>query len=210
MMALLTSSGSPRERWIKALLPAAVIVMVYLALINLGRSREIRALRKDLADEQKRAVSEDTLVTVHTQQLAALKQRDELTQQIEDARRSIDASLQQFGGGSATERMVQIGRLCRELSIRLLRQKPVTDMQVSKVRESSLQTLRKLVRPDAVSYRQLDLVGHYCDVETLLRRLPETVDGVVPLAIESLEAETNEDGSPPSSGERHWRLSLLM
>ena len=48
-MVLEKSSGSVRERWVKCFLPAAGIIAVYLLLISLGQSRELRDLGNDLA-----------------------------------------------------------------------------------------------------------------------------------------------------------------
>ena len=202
------SSGSTRERWIKALLPTAAIVAVYTLLVIVSSSRELTRLRKELADEQKRAVTEDVLFQLNSQRVSATRERDRLQDQIESARKSVEQTVEQFAGRSATERMARVGQLCRESSISVLEQKPADQLQLSKLREASLQELRKLVPGDGVRYQQLELFGRYTEMETLLRRLPAEVRGVVPLAIELLEE--NSESSAVSSGQRRWRVYLML
>lgn len=208
-MAFQTSSGSPRERWITALLPALVIVAIYIGLVNLGSGREITKLRSELKSAQEQAVTPDVLFGLHSQQIAADKELDALNQEVAQLRRSIETSVARFGAGSANAQMVRVGQLCRELSISLLAQKPAESVKVSRVRESSLQTLRKLLPAESIGYRQFDLVGKFADMQALLRRLPEEADGVAPLAIELLRTQAEEPGQR-QVGERHWRLYLLM
>lgn len=209
-MQLQVSSGSSRERWIKALLPAAVIVAVYMVLIHTGRSRTTRELQKELAEAQKRAVSESELAALHAQYSAAVEQQDRLTDQMEEVQRGIDASRSQFTGGPATERMSRISQLCGELSIALLRQMPAKDVQLSDFRKSSLETAGKLVGNDLFQYRQLELMGSYANIESFLRRLPASVEGVIPLGVELLEAKADGSGAGGAPDQRRWRVYLLM
>lgn len=209
-MAFQTSSGSTRERWIKAFLPAAVILTIYMVLINLSRRGEVKALEKELSARRKNAVNENVLATLHAQNTVAARQRDQLNEQIEATERSIGASLVHFTGGASTERMLQVNDLCQQLSIGLLAQKPTTDVKVSQLREKSLQTLRKRIPKHAVSFRQLDLVGRYADMQTLLRLLPESIEGIVPLRIELIEKNSARNALQLAPGERLWRVYVLM
>lgn len=214
-MPIQTSSGTIRERWVKALLPAAIIVMGYMLLINMGNGRKIRALHSDLEEQRQTAVTENELASVAMRQRSAARNRDQLQEQITDARSRLAVSLENYAGGSHARQMMQIDELCRELSIGLLTQKPTSRVETSKLREEALKTLRKLVPPDAMSYRQLELVGKYGDMVTLMRRLPQSVNGIVPLGIELLEAKANvaasgNEASTLAPGERIWRVYVLM
>jgi len=208
-MAFQASSGSARERWIKALLPAAVIVLIYVLMINLGRGREIKDLRSKLASTQENGTSEAAVAMARQEVLAATRRRDELKAQIEAAQSGIDASLAQFTDGSPATRVLEVDRLCRELSIALVRQTVTTEVDLSRVRRQSLETLRKL-SPGEVTYRQLDVVGRYGDVVTLLKRLPEMIEGAVPLGVELSEGDQSGAQDKEAGGRRMWRVYLLM
>ena len=209
-MAIQTSSGSTRERWVKALLPAALIVMVYMLLINVGNSREIKSLTEDLEEQRETAVTEDDLASTYAANQAVARERDELNERIAQMQSQIDAAVAEFTGGSPAERMMRIDRLCSELSIAVLQHKPATKVETSKTREESLKTLQSLVPPDSLNYRELEVVARYADMVALMRRLPETVPGLVPLGVELLKDDSSEGESSLAAGERTWRIYVLM
>ncbi|MCH2127903.1 MAG: hypothetical protein MK179_02105 [Pirellulaceae bacterium] len=207
-MVLEKSSGSVRERWVKCFLPAAGIIAVYLLLISLGQSRELRDLGNDLAAAKKTAVTEDDL-KIDVQRKSAVEQQIvELRKQLQEGERAVDQSLGLFAEGVAAGRMMQIDQMCRELSIGLLNQNSTTEFAVSDVRSQSLKTLRMLRQGATVSFRQLDLVGKYGDILKLMHRLPKSISGVIPLGIEMQKESQNYNEA--TSGQRLWRIYLLM
>lgn len=208
-----TSSGSARENWVKALLPAAVILLAYMLLISVGQQRQLTSLRDDLRDAQAAAVSEDAVAAALARAVAARQQRDEARERIDVAQEKMDEAIRPFRAGVPAERMMHIDRLCSELSIGLLRQKTTGDADVSPARQASIKTLRQLVPDEAVTFRQLDLVGHYASLVSLMHRLPEAMPGVIPLGIELLRKDDRSKLDPalrPNAGERTWRIYLLM
>ena len=95
-MVLEKSSGSVRERWVKCFLPAAGIIAVYLLLISLGQSRELRDLGNDLAAAKKTAVTEDDL-KIDVQRKSAVEQQIvELRKQLQEGERAVDQALGLF------------------------------------------------------------------------------------------------------------------
>ena len=207
-MVLEKSSGSVRERWVKCFLPAAGIIAVYLLLISLGQSRELRDLGNDLAAAKKTAVTEDDL-KIDVQRKSAVEQQIvELRKQLQEGERAVDQSLGLFAEGVAAGRMMQIDQMCRELSIGLLNQNSTTEFAVSDVRSQSLKTLRMLRQGATVSFRQLDLVGKYGDILKLMHRLPKSISGVIPLGIEMQKESQNYNEA--TSRQRLWRIYLLM
>ena len=207
-MVLEKSSGSVRERWVKCFLPAAGIIAVYLLLISLGQTRELRDLGNDLAAAKKTAVTEDDLVIDVQRKSAVEQQIAELRKQLQEGERAVDQSLDLFAEGVAAGRMMQIDQMCRELSIGLLNQNSTTEFAVSDVRGQSLKTLRMLRQGATVSFRQLDLVGKYGDILKLMHRLPKSISGVIPLGIEMQKESQNYNEA--TSGQRLWRIYLLM
>ena len=190
-MVLEKSSGSVRERWVKCFLPAAGIIAVYLLLISLGQSRELRDFGNDLAAAKKTAVTEDDL-KIDVQRKSAVEQQIvELRKQLQEGERAVDQSLGLFAEGVAAGRMMQIDQMCRELSIGLLNQNSTTEFAVSDGRSQSLKTLRMLREGATVSFRQLDLVGKYGDILKLMHRLPKSISGVIPLGIEMQKESQN-------------------
>ncbi len=191
------------------MLPAASILMIYVTLINFGQGRKVSKLREELASQQRRAVTQGMVANVHHQKVAAGKERDRLAGELDQTQHDIDASLARFTSRSPADRMLQIDQLCRSHSIGVLGQKSTSNAKVSKLRRQSLRTLRKLTSEE-IAYRQLDVVGRYGDVVALLKQLPESVDGVVPLGIELVEQDKLSNDESTSSGQRMWRIFLLM
>jgi len=201
------SSGSARERWTKALIPAAGIIALYVMFFQLNYRRTLSDLRQQLASAQQRAISEAELFRFSHDRMAASQEQEELEQVLTTTQRQIDESLTIFSGLTTTERMTRVGQVCRELSISILGQKATTRPSLSSLREESLQRLRKLVPSDALHFEELELVGRYADLEKLLRRLPLEVEGVIPLGIELVEEQKS---SPTVGGQRRWRVYLLV
>jgi len=208
-MAFQTASGSPRERWIKALLPTAAILLVYVVFVYHGNNQELTDLRTDLKKVSDEAPSDADILTARFKVDDARAKRDKLQDQVEEAQAEIDLSLARFTGGSPTARVLQLDRLCRELSIAVVRQTLTTEVNFSVSRRKSLDTLRKLADQE-ITFRQLDVVAHYGDIVTLLRKLPESVEGAVPVGIELLDQHRQGTPAVEASDMRIWRLYVLM
>jgi hypothetical protein len=210
-MVLEKSSGSIRERWVKCFLPAAGVIAVYLLLISFGQTRELRDLEKDLADARKTAVTEEDLVIDFQRKSAVEQQIGKLQKQLQEGEKAVGQSLDLFTGGVAAKRIIQIDQMCRDLSIGVLNQNLTTDFAVSDVRNESLKTLRTLKQGATVSFRQLDLIGKYGDILKLMRRLPKSISGVIPLGIEmQKESQNYSEAASESPRQRLWRIYLLM
>ena len=206
-MVIQKSSGSRRERWVKAMLPAAAIATLYVLLFNFMLNPNLQNLRTQLTNAQKNAVPQDAVATTFREKYVAEQQVAGLQERMSDAQAGIDESLGFFTRSIPAERMLQIDHMCHDLSIGLLNQQTTSNVEVSKVRAKSLATLEELAEADSIGYRQLDLVARYSDMAKFLRKLPQSVEGVVPLGIELLK----EDNSGVlASGQRIWRVYLLM
>lgn len=206
-----SSTSSSRERWVKALLPAAIAFAVYMLLFNLTIKRSLQSVQEELKDSLSRAVTEDAVASAFVRKKSAERKVDDLYGRIDQVQVSIDRSLAVFTEGAPAVRTMQVDGMCRELSIVLLNQKTAASVAVSKMREKSLRTLHELAPQEVITYRQLDVVAKYGDMMTLLDWLPKTVDGLVPLGIELLKQD--EKAGPSKGlvpGQRIWRLYLLM
>lgn len=208
-MAIQTSSGSTRERWVKALLPAAVIVMVYMVFIHLGTSKKLSNLERDLDNAKKSMVTEDQLFQLHNQVLAETKQRDQLQQQIDQLGSETLSRLAAFREQSPAERMVRVGQLCRDLSVGVLNQQTASHIKTSKTRENAIREMNQLL-DSPVQYQQMDLVGKYANMVELMKRMPETIEGVVPIGIELLAQDAKDNELFLESGQRAWRVYLIL
>ena len=197
-------SGSARENWVKALLPAAIAVLAYAALINLSQQRQIKTLRKELDNARQSAVTEDALFALHQSLVAARSSLAGLQQSGDKAQQELQQHLQAFQAGAGPSSMVALGRMCRELSLSVLAQQAISEIQLSAERKAAFAELRKAAGNDAVEYRCLHVAGSYASVARLLERLPDELPRCVPLAVELLERLEDDAGT-----EREWKIYFL-
>jgi len=202
------SNSRRRERWIKALLPAAAIAAVYMLGYTLTLSRQLRALQEDLEAAMGAAVSSDQVARVFTDRNIAEKQIETLRQQIDETDKQIQQSVAGLVGVNPTSRLVQVDNLCRRHSIGVVNQKTTATVALSPLREQSLDTLREVTERNTLTYRQLEVVANYTSMTMFLQRLPQEIKGVIPLGIELLETEPGS--KPLAPGQRIWRVILLM
>tara|TARA_B100001123_G_C14918665_1_gene870820 strand:- start:68 stop:691 length:624 start_codon:yes stop_codon:yes gene_type:complete len=203
-----TNSSSQRERWIKAILPAAAIAAVYMLGYTLTLNRRLGSLQEDLEVAEAAAVTDDEVARVFTDRNAAEKRIKALRAQIDETDEQIRKSVARLVGVNQTSRLVQIDQLCRRHSIGVVNQKTTASVALSAVREQSLDTLRKVSEQKALTYRQFEMVANYMSMTMFLQCLPQEIDGVIPLGIELLE--TKPDSKPLAPGQRIWRVFLLM
>lgn len=210
-MAIQTSSNSRRERWVKALLPAVAILAVYLVYHALGPNRKLKELNEELGDVAKNAVTPDMVANSLIQKKQVQTSFEELQTQIRSTEEGINASIAIFTGASQTEQMMAVGDLCRQYSVGIVKQQDLAGVEVSALREKSLRTLKQLLAPSELSFRQLDLVGRYSDITQLLKQIPETVQGVLPVGIELVALDGQRaDLETLSPDQRMWRVYLVM
>jgi hypothetical protein len=210
-MAIQTSSNSRRERWVKALLPAVAVLAVYLVYHALGPNRKLKELNEELGDVAKNAVTPDMVANSLIQKKQAQTSFEELQTQIRSTEEGINASIAIFTGASQTEQMMAVGDLCRQYSVGIVKQQDLAGVEVSALREKSLRTLKQLLAPSELSFRQLDLVGRYSHITQLLKQIPETVHGVLPVGIELVALDGQRaDLETLSPDQRMWRVYLVM
>ncbi len=208
-MAIQTSSGSTRERWVKALLPGAVIVMVYMLFVHLGNSRKLSDLRDDLRQASESMVTEDQLFALHSQIREAGLSRDGAATELQQIEEQVDGLLSPFGKEPPAQRMVQVSEICGELSIGVIGQESLTHLKMSKQREQAVQEMSKTTGRTPYYY-QLELVGSYGNLVELMERVPDRIEGVIPLGVELLKRDDDSSSVALENGQRLWRVYLMM
>jgi cell division protein FtsB len=207
-MAIQKSNDSPREKWVKALLPAAVILMVYMIFFQIGSARNLRQLSEDRESTRGSAVSEDQLSQLIQENLDLEKERDRLESEIESAEDFIKSKLEDFGKNNATIRLRKVVDLCQAHSISIQEQKSVIRVEASRLRQESVAKMNKLVQ-GGVGFQQLELFGRYADVQKLMKRLPDEIVGLIPVGLETIPQEQDKT-KLNGEGQMGWRLYLLL
>jgi cell division protein FtsB len=207
-MAIQKSNDSPREKWVKALLPAAVILMVYMIFFQIGSGRNLRQLSEDRESTRGSAVSEDQLSQLIQENLDLEKERDRLESEIESAEDFIKSKLEVFGKNNATIRLRKVVDLCQSHSISIQEQKSVIRVEASRLRQESVAKMDKLVQ-GGVGFQQLELFGRYADVQKLMKRLPDEIVGLIPVGLETIPQEQDKT-KLNGEGQMGWRLYLLL
>jgi cell division protein FtsB len=207
-MAIQKSNDSPREKWVKALLPAAVILMVYMIFFQIGSARNLRQLSEDRESTRGSAVSEDQLSQLIQENLDLEKERDRLESEIESAEDFIKSKLEVFGKNNATIRLRKVVDLCQAHSISIQEQKSVIRVEASRLRQESVAKMNKLVQ-GGIGFQQLELFGRYADVQKLMKSLPDEIVGLIPVGLETIPQEQDKT-KLNGEGQMGWRLYLLL
>ena len=210
-MALQTSSGSNREAWVIAFLPAAIILMGYMLFVTFFRYGTLRELREEHERVAGSAVTEDQLFSLHQENQKLKGEQTALEETIRATEEELDALAAPFRSEGKSHTTKELSRLCRKHSIGVLSQQPAVEVPLSPLREQAVNNLRERVGNDDAHVSQMDVRASYSNITNFLEELPQGIPGALPIGLELLEPEEPQTPAETANRpERIWRLILLM
>lgn len=208
-MALQISSGSQREKWVAAFIPATAILLVGFLYITFSALPAFNKVEREFKAAVTGGVGLGVVENLQAQAQRLREERAELRRTIRSFDDEVAARSEAFQQLSPTARHGAVIALCREHGVAILQDQTVDSIRLPELRSRSVETLQSLVSEEATSFRELTLAGDYATVVRLLKALPE-VPGVIPVSVtlkKSKVADSSGDSPDPAVS---WTVGLLM
>lgn len=208
-MAFQPTSGSQREKWVAALIPAVAILLVAFMYITFYANPELKKVESQFNSAVSGGVTPDIIAKLDWDVKQLRDERTELQRTIRAVDEEVTAKSGAFQTLSPTAKHSAVTALCREHGVAILQDQTVKEIRLPALRQESFEALQSLVPRDAISFRELTLVADYATIVVLLEKLPE-IPGVIPVSMtlkKSKVADSSGDSQNPAVS---WTVGLLM
>jgi cellulose synthase/poly-beta-1,6-N-acetylglucosamine synthase-like glycosyltransferase len=208
-MAFQAKSGSPREKWIAALLPTVGIILITFIYTSFFLMPTMQSVDEEYKRSMASAISADVIMKLQVNVAQLREEKEELDNTINSVSDEASAKSVAFEELSPTAKHGAVTALFREYDAAIINDQVVADVSLSKLRSNSIDTLETMVSKKAINFRKLTLTADYVTVVELLEKLPE-IEGVIPISI-MLDKKKGIDPSDESGLlSPVWTVTLLM
>lgn len=208
-MALQVTSGSQREKWVAAFIPAVGILLIAFLYITFYVLPAFNEAESKFSSAVSGAVGLDLVAELEADAQALRSERIDLQRSIRSVDDEVTAKSEDFLQLSPTAKHGAVTALCREHGVAILQDQTVKEIRLPTLRQESVETLQSLVPKDATSFRELTLAGDYATIVTLLNKLPK-VPGVIPVSVKLKKAGVDDSSGDSPSPAVSWTVGLLM
>lgn len=208
-MAFQATSGSQREKWVGAFIPAVAILLVTFMYFTFYANPEMKKVETKYQSAVSEAVTPDVVAKLDYDANKLREEQTELRRTISSVDEEVASKSGTFGQLTPTAKHSAVTALCREHGVAILLDQSVREISLPPLRKKSVDTLKSLLPKDSTSFRELTLSADYRTMVKLLNKLPD-VPGVIPLSVKlqkSKAADYSNDSSTPSVS---WTVGLLM
>ncbi len=206
------SDDKQREQWLKRILPALVITVVYFVFVSKILTDKCDKAEQAYTALVSKGISEEALPPVEQQnirlkdELLALKQQDEQAQ----AGLSAKAGFL-YGQNDMNEAVGKIAQLMQNHRLRITDERSVGDKKIAEL-PRSYADLKKwlgemLKTPETVHVHRIDFIGAYVDVYEALKEMALGDIKALPLL---LTMKNPEKSSDRDIGMKLWTLELWI
>ncbi|MAI35861.1 MAG: hypothetical protein CBE00_14100 [Planctomycetaceae bacterium TMED240] len=208
-MALQTTSGSQREKWVAAFIPSVAIFLVTFLYFNFYANSQIKTVEAEFDAAVAKAVPQDFLVKLNDDLQQLRFDEKELEQTLKAVEDEITAKSLAYQELSPTAKHAQVTALLHEFNIAILQDQVTRDVNVPDLRNESIEVLKTLLPKQTINYRNLTLTTDYPTVVTLLKKLPE-IAGVLPINVTLEKTKRIAFSEQKQSSSAVWKVTLLM
>ncbi len=209
-MALQTTSGSLREKWVAAFLPTAAIILVAFLYFNFSLNPEMKEVEKEYNAAKATEVTQAEIDMLKSQS-------DELRSEVlelETAKKSFETEMEEkkkeFTQQKPTEKHGAVTELFQKYDVAVIQDQLVDEISLPTVSNKSIENLKTFDGfQDLIHFRELTLMADYTAIVELLNELPK-IPGVVPVRV-ALDKTNQSESAKDSSGPAvKWIVTLLM
>lgn len=208
-MALQTTSGSSREKWVAAFLPAVAIILITFMYINFSLQPKLAKVEREYNTAIDRAVPTQVVTMLQGEVKKLRNDKIDLSNTIDSVQEEIAVKSVAFEQLSPTAKHSAVTALFKEYEVAILEDQVVKEVMLPTLRNESLQTLRSLVPEKAVNFRELTLTADYSTIVALLRKLPD-IAGVVPISLTLTKNDKTSSKIDFAMPKVLWKITLLM
>ncbi len=208
-MALQTTSGSSREKWVAAFLPAVAIILITFMYINFSLQPKLAKVEREYNTAIDRAVPTQVVTMLQGEVKKLRNDKIDLSNTIDSVQEEIAVKSVAFEQLSPTAKHSAVTALFKEYEVAILEDQVVKELMLPTLRNESLQTLRSLIPEKAVNFRELTLTADYSTIVALLRKLPD-IAGVVPISLTLTKNDKTSSKIDFATPKVLWKITLLM
>jgi len=199
-----------RELWLKRMLPALAIMVIYFALISQHFTDQLEKAQTDYESIMRRGVSEAALPGIEAQ-------KDHLTREITQLKESVNTVRKGLTGkglidpdSDNVQVIEQISELMDQYHLRLISEDQIDDFPVDKLpvslRDTQTWVNKILARPsEQLRILEIRFNGDYQDTFAALTALVERQFNVIPVSL-----TMEEDTQGRRAGRLLWVLKLWV
>ena len=209
-MALQTTSGSLREKWVAAFLPTAAIILVAFLYFSFSLNPEMEEVKKEYDAAKAASVSQADIDMLKSQSEELRNEVDEL----ENAKKSFETEMEDkkkdFTQRKPTEKHGAVTELFQRYDVAVIQDQLVDEISLPTVSNKSIENLKTFDGfQELIHFRELTLMANYTAIVELLNELPK-IPGVVPVRV-ALDKTNQSESAKDSSGPAvKWIVTLLM
>lgn len=213
-MALQTTSGSQREKWVAAFLPSVAIFLVAFLYFNFYAIPEMDAVEQKYNDAVAEAVPPFALTKLEEELQQLRDNQKEMEGTIGSVEDEVTAKSMAYRKLSPTAKHGKVTALFQEFDVAILEDQTTREIKVPTLRKNSIEVLQSLLPEEVVNYRNLTLMTDYPTIVALLKKLPE-ISGVLPINITLKKTKSVPIKTAPISEQKEgpsavWTVTLLM
>lgn len=208
-MAFQTTSGSARERWVAAFLPAVATILIAFTYFFFYLNPAIQAVESDFETTKSEAVIPRVVKELNDELEQLQDDQTELEKTINSADDETVVKSAAFEQLSSTAKHRAVTALFQEFDIAILEDQKVQQINLPSLSSESVKVLKSSINKEAANFRNLTLTADYNTIVTLLRKLPE-IQGVLPIAITLEKAKASKKLNDLEKQSAVWTITLLM
>ncbi|MCH2213487.1 MAG: hypothetical protein MK110_19490 [Fuerstiella sp.] len=208
-MALQVTSGSRREKWVAAFIPANAILLIGFLYITLYAMPEFNKTETEFDRAVSNFVGPGVIQELEAESQQLRVDRAELKRTISSFDDEVTEKSEAFQQLPLTAKHRAVTALCRKHSVAVLQDQPVDSITLPTLRRKSVETLQSLVSKESISFRELTVAGDYATIVALLQELPEVL-GVIPVSVTLKKAKQIDSSSRSTDPAVSWTVGLLM
>jgi len=206
------SDDKVREQWLKRILPALVVTVIYFVFISNTLTEKADKAEQAYTALMSKGISEAALPGIEQQnyrlkdELAALKKKDEEVQASLSAKAGF-----LYGQNDMNEAVGKIAQLMQNHRLRIIEEHTVGDKKISEL-PRSFADLKKwlgemLKTKETVHVHRISFIGAYVDVYEALKAMALGDVKALPLVLTMTNPEKNDANN---IGMKAWTLDLWI
>ena len=209
-MALQTTSGSLREKWVAAFLPTAAIILVAFLYFNFSLNPEMGEVEKEYKAAKAASVSQADIDMRQSQSEELRNEVDELEKAKKSFETEMEEKKKEFTQRKPTEKHSAVTELFQKYDVAVIQDQLVDEISLPTVSNESIENLKTLQGfQELIHFRELTLMANYTAIVELLNEVPK-IPGVIPVRV-ALDKTNQAESAKESEGPTlKWIVTLLM
>ncbi len=204
-----TTSGSTREKWVAAFLPAMAIILASFMYITFYARPEAETVEREYNAAINNATPLQFVKQLEDELQQLTAEQKEMQSRVDSVEEELTEKSVAFEQLSPISRHNAVIALLQKYNVALLKDQISRDINLPIFRSDSVEILQSLLPQDTISFRDLRLTADYPTVVELLKKLPE-IPGVLPVNVLLEKTKSVATSDEPEDETAVWTLTVLI